>query len=112
VVGLVTDSPRSWIADVATDIVGKLRAAGFDNTHAQIIKLQEECGELAGAYLRAAGLARRQGTAEERDAELADVAITCFVIAEYLGVDLDAAIARKLGVINARGWRERGESHV
>lgn len=108
----MTDTPRSWIAERAAHNAAGLQSAGFTDPHVQVIKLQEECGEFAKAYLRASGNHRTAGTVEERDAELADVVITGHVIAAFLGVDLDAVIARKLELIDGRGWRETPCEHA
>lgn len=94
-----------------TAIAGRIAAAldeHFDPTTAatrQVLAVAEEAGEFVGAYRRAAGLARRPGTWDDVHAELADVVITAYVTAVALGIDLDAAIAAKLAVIFARGWR-------
>ncbi len=72
----------------------------------QVIGLAEEAGEFAGAYRRAAGMARRPGDWDDVYSELADVVITAYVTAEVMGIDLDAQISRKLEVIYTRGWRE------
>ena len=66
----------------------------------------EESGEFVGAVRRWAGFARRQGSFDEMAAELADVVIAAYVAAEYLGIDLPAAVAAKAARIRDRGWRE------
>lgn len=68
--------------------------------------LAEEAGELADAYRRHAGKARRAGSLRELEDGLAGVLIATAVFAERAGIDIDAAVARKLAVIYARGWRE------
>lgn len=85
------------------DIVKKLRGAGFgaeDATLRNVLALEEEAGEVVGAYRRWSGMARRTGTAEDLHAEIADVVITTYVTAEDLGVDLDKEIdtATRLGL--------------
>lgn len=80
-----------------------------------VLCLAEETGEFVGAYRRWSGMARRSGSFEDVAAELADVAITAYVVAESLGIDLDAAWRRKAEEIVTRGWREpaadtRGET--
>jgi len=55
----------------------------------QVLALAEEAGEFVGAYRRAAGMARRTGTWDQIEAELADVAITTYVTAHVLGLDAD-----------------------
>lgn len=72
----------------------------------QAICVAEEAGELMGAYRRWAGKARRTGTFEELEAELADLLIVTAVFAERLGISISDAVAAKLAVIYERGWRE------
>jgi NTP pyrophosphatase (non-canonical NTP hydrolase) len=74
----------------------------------QALCVAEKAGELAGAYRRYAGRARRAGTLRELEGEVADVLIVTAVFAvfaERAGIDIDAA-ACKLAVIYSRGWRE------
>jgi NTP pyrophosphatase (non-canonical NTP hydrolase) len=100
---------RSFMADKAPEIVAKLRENGFGveaGATRQVLCLAEETGELVGAYRRWSGQARRSGSFEDVETELADVVITAYVLAEELGMDLDAAIRRKLDVVFTRGWRE------
>jgi NTP pyrophosphatase (non-canonical NTP hydrolase) len=75
--------------------------------HQQVLALAEETGEFTAAYRRWAGLARRTGTRHDMTAELADVAVTAYVTAAVLGIDLDTAIPAKTAVIFARGWRDQ-----
>ena len=72
----------------------------------QVLALAEEAGEFTAAYRRWAGMARRTGTWDEVEAELADVVITAYVTAAVLGIDLDAAARAKTAVIFTRGWRQ------
>jgi NTP pyrophosphatase (non-canonical NTP hydrolase) len=72
----------------------------------QALMVAEEAGELVGAYRRWAGKARRTGTMRELEDEVADVLITTAVFARRTGIDLIAAVARKVSVIYTRGWRE------
>jgi NTP pyrophosphatase (non-canonical NTP hydrolase) len=72
----------------------------------QVLALAEEAGEFTAAYRRWAGMARRTGTWDEVEAELADVVITAYVTATVLGIDLDAAARAKTAVIFTRGWRQ------
>jgi len=80
----------------------------------QALCVAEEAGELVGAYRRWSGKARRTGTLRELEDEVADVLVVTAVFAERAGIDIDAAIARKLAVIYSRGWREEDSacSHV
>lgn len=94
---------------VAIDIVKKLREAGFSKIMGptrQVFALAEECGEFVGAYRRYIGQARRSGTAEEMEDELADVIIVAYCTAIELNIDINKAIDRKLTKIFTRGWRE------
>ena len=72
----------------------------------QILALAEEAGEFTAAYRRWAGMARRTGTWDDVQAELANVVITAYVTAAVLGIDLDAAARAKTAVIFTRGWRQ------
>ena len=72
----------------------------------QVLALAEEAGEFTAAYRRWAAMARRTGTWDEVQAELADVVITAYVTAAVLGIDLDAAARAKTAVIFTRGWRQ------
>jgi NTP pyrophosphatase (non-canonical NTP hydrolase) len=69
------------------------------------LALAEETGELIGAIRRYLGLARRPGTLTDVAHELADVHLTCYLIAHYLGIDLPAAAATKLEEMFARGFK-------
>lgn len=62
----------------------------------------EEAGEFVGAWRRWSGNARRSGTFEDMEDELADVAITAFTAAESLGINLMAAIRRKGRIVMER----------
>lgn len=91
---------------VKEDIAPKLREYGFDSANTQALCLAEEAGEAVGAYRRWSGQARRTGTHEELMAEIADVVISAYVLANYIDGDLDFAISNKLGKIMVRGWRD------
>lgn len=78
----------------------------MDTAETQVFCLAEEAGEFVGAFRRWADRARRRGTKEEMELELADVVIAAYVAAEYLDIDLDEAIAEKTAVIFSRGWKE------
>lgn len=66
----------------------------------QLLKLQEEVGELTSAYLRLTGRGRLKGAELEtirqamRD-ELADCLAQIVLIAEHFDIDLDQAIENK-----------------
>ncbi|MEV8512267.1 MazG nucleotide pyrophosphohydrolase domain-containing protein [Dactylosporangium sp. NPDC051484] len=108
----IVDNPRPFtLADlpgVAADVAAKLTDAGFTEAPhlRQALALAEEAGEFVGAVRRHYGLARRSGSFEDVEAELADVVITAFVTAHTMGIDLERAVAAKLGVVYTRGWRE------
>ncbi len=72
----------------------------------QIMCVAEEAGELVGAFRRHAGMARRSGTYADLMDEFADVVITTFVAAAYVGVDLTDAIRIKTEKIMTRGWQD------
>lgn len=72
----------------------------------QVIALAEEVGEFVGAARRFMGMARRNGSFEEMQKELADVVITAYVTAQVFDVDLDMAIHQKLNEIFSRGWKD------
>jgi NTP pyrophosphatase (non-canonical NTP hydrolase) len=72
---------------------------------AQVYAVAEEAGEFVGAMRRWRGMARRSGTEEEAQNELADVIISSYVMANIMGWDLDDLISRKLGKILTRGWK-------
>lgn len=69
-------------------------------------KCAEEGGEVLKAYQRATGWARSAGSWEDVDGELADTVISAFLLAHAEQRDLPAAIAAKLSLIFARGWKD------
>lgn len=77
-------------------IAAKLREhfPAEDERDRQVLALAEEAGEFVGAYRRAAGMARRTGTWDDVEAELADVAITAYVTAHVLDVTVDLPAER------------------
>jgi NTP pyrophosphatase (non-canonical NTP hydrolase) len=94
-------SSRAGFPETAAGLLEQLRAhrrpgvteaAAFD---ASLVKVIEETGELAGAHSRLAGTSRRQGSAAEVAAELADVYLSAAVCAVHAGVP-DALTARHL----------------
>ncbi|WP_433607780.1 MazG nucleotide pyrophosphohydrolase domain-containing protein [Dactylosporangium sp. CA-139114] len=98
----------SQLPAVAGDVAARLIDAGFTEAPhlRQALALAEEAGEFVGAVRRHYGMARRTGSREDVEAELADVVITAFVTAHTMGIDLERAVGRKLGVVYTRGWRE------
>lgn len=89
------------------DLADLLPAESADTR--QVLAVAEEAGEFVGAYRRWAGLARRDGSWDDVEAELADVVIAAYVTAAVLGVDLDAAVRAKAVVVASRAM-ERTES--
>jgi len=61
---------------------------------------------VAGAYRRAAGMARRAGPAEDVVTHLGEVTVAAWDAAKKLRVDLGAAVASKVDVLYVRGWRD------
>lgn len=72
----------------------------------QALVVAEEAGELVGAYRRWAGKARRTGSLRDLEDEIADVLIATSVFADRAGIDVNAAVRRKLAAIHNRGWRD------
>lgn len=72
----------------------------------QALCVAEEAGELVGAYRRWAGKARRTGTREELEHEIADVLIVTTIFALRAGIDINKALRDKLAIIWSRGWKE------
>lgn len=72
-----------------------------------VLSVAEEAGEFVGAFRRNVGLARRSGTREEVEDELADVVIAAWAAGTSLGIDMEAVITRKAEVVLGR--IERGE---
>lgn len=104
-----TGDLTGWASIVMRD----LRDSGhFDNDQAVSINrgvlcVAEEAGEVVKAYRRWAGQARRDGTKEDFADELADCIWACFCTATLADIDMDEALARKLGDILSRGWKEQ-----
>lgn len=74
----------------------------------QAMCVAEEAGELVGAYRRWRGRARRLGTKEDLEHEIADVLIVTAVFARRAGIDIDQAVFDKLEIIYNRGWQDDG----
>jgi NTP pyrophosphatase (non-canonical NTP hydrolase) len=72
----------------------------------QTLAVAEEAGEFVGAMRRWQGMARRSGTEEEAQAELADVIISVYAMADVMGWDIEQLIAPKIEKIFSRGWKE------
>ena len=72
----------------------------------QVLALAEEVGEFVGAFRRHANMARRTGSFAEVKEELADVIITAYITAEYLNIDIDTEIDKKIVKLFERGWKD------
>jgi NTP pyrophosphatase (non-canonical NTP hydrolase) len=92
--------------DIDPFLRGSRPGVEADPLTVQALCVVEEAGELAGAYRRWAGLARRHGTLAEVEDETADVLLSTGTFAYRMGIDIDAAVGRKLIKIYKRGWRE------
>jgi NTP pyrophosphatase (non-canonical NTP hydrolase) len=108
----ITTGGLTDLRQIARQLRAELRAnrlpgiTDANERDVQALCVAEEAGELVGAYRRWAGEARRSGTLQDVEDEIADVILTVAIFAEELGIDLNAALARKLPVIYSRGWRE------
>ena len=71
----------------------------------RILKLTEEAGEVAGAWIGLLGQNPRKGVTHGREdvaAELADVAFTALVAVESLGLDAQEVLAACAAKVRAR----------
>lgn len=92
----------------ATVIMESARLANTGgNVQSQTLCVAEEAGEFVGAMRRWQGMARRSGTEEEAQNELADVIVSAFAMADVMGWDIDSVIRHKLEHIMTRGWSDR-----
>jgi NTP pyrophosphatase (non-canonical NTP hydrolase) len=89
--------------------VGRLHGYhGAVPTEVRLLKLTEEVGEAAEAFIGMQGLNSRKGTCRSRDdllAELADVIITAAVAMSGIAGDVDDAaghLERRLAVVTER----------
>jgi hypothetical protein len=100
-------NPREIARQLEEDLRANRRPGITDANQldVQALCVAEEAGKLVGAYRGHAGKARRAGTRQLED-EVADVLIVAAVFAERAGIDIDAAVARKLAVTYSRGRRE------
>lgn len=105
---LNTGDLKMW----ASLLIHELRKAGvYDSDpttegNRQALALAAEAGEVVGAYMRYTGQARRTGSKEDFEDELADLIITAFATAYAAGSDPDIFVERKLKKIFERGWKE------
>lgn len=72
----------------------------------QVLALVGHASRFAACYRRAAGMARRTGRWMDVETSLATVVVAVYDTARRLVVDLDAAVAAKVEVMYARGWRD------
>ena len=97
-----------YVHDLAKTVAYMTQETGTGGTEqAQIMCIAEEAGEFVGAMRRWRGMARRSGTEQEAQKELADLVIVCYVMARLMGWDLDELIEEKGEVILTRGWKEQ-----
>lgn len=97
----------SDLKEAAHVIMAMCYANGAGGTEqAQIMALAEETGEFVGAMRRWRGLARRRGTEQDAQAELADVIISAYAMADVMGWDVETLVEAKLDKILSRGWKE------
>ncbi|MEH0846136.1 MazG-like family protein [Micromonospora sp. CPCC 205711] len=96
------------IWDAARAARGWLDAAnGTDRAEltCRILKLTEEAGEVAGAWIGMVGQNPRKGVTHTREdvaAELADVVFTALVAIESLGLDARSAVSACATKVQAR----------
>lgn len=104
----MSDILRKLAPEIAEKVAEVTEMDAHSNEYilSQLGKLTEETGEAFGSYLRASGFARRRGTWDEHQEEVADVVITAYVIAASEGFNLDAAIEAKLAHVMTRGWKD------
>ena len=70
---------------------------------AQTVKLSEETGELSDAVLASQSLQRPANPADpDLDEEFADVVLTACLLADTAGIDIEAALAKKVDTIEER----------
>lgn len=105
----MSDQTPPPVAAMVTEMVRHLGeefpASPYEMKIRQGLALAEEAGEAVRALRRYLGVARRSGTLGELEEELADVVFTAYIVAHYVGSDLNAAILRKAEKIFSRGWR-------
>ena len=90
---------------IHSGVMEKLGLSYKEMKIAQVLCVAEEAGEFVGAYRRYEGMARRDGSWQDVQAELADVVISAYTAAHAIGFDLDEAIEEKLGKVMTRGWK-------
>lgn len=100
---------RVWLDEV--------NGADLHELTCRILKVTEEAGEVAGAWIGVVGQNPRKGVTHTRDdvaGELADVALTALVAIESLGLDArqvlngcaDKVLARLSALVAADGGHE------
>lgn len=94
------------LQDERFSVLDEGKSTPRERIYAQAVKLGEEFGELCDAILAHANAQRQEKMDNmEEDAlpkELADVAITLFILAARLNIDLPAVIEKKVAVVNER----------
>lgn len=91
---MLTDDPR---LDAIADAHQQRTGPAHDVLLAALL-LAEEAGEAVQQVRRLLGHARKQATASDVAAELADVVISAAVLARLLDVDLERAVDAKLAL--------------
>jgi len=91
---------------VAQFVMSKCRENNAGGTEqSQVYALGEETGEFVGAMRRWRGMARRTGTEQDAQAELADVILSAYGMADVMGWDIDRILNAKIEKILTRGWK-------
>lgn len=111
------------LPNIIVELVGELRdharqgASDTEWMDQQAMCVAEEAGEFVGAYRRWRGFARRAGSPEDVENELADVIVsTCCMMELWLRkypvgnpASITDLIATKLNMIFSRGWVNKDE---
>jgi NTP pyrophosphatase (non-canonical NTP hydrolase) len=102
--GVVDDSIWDAVRG-AREWLDAANGTGDTELTCRILKLTEEAGEVAGAWIGLLGQNPRKGVTHGRDdvaAELADVAFTALVAVESLGLNAEDALAACAAKIRSR----------
>lgn len=68
----------------------------------QVIKLQEEVGELSQAIIGEYAAVRKEKDYGDAASEIADVVITTAVLAARMNIDLEPELQKKMNIIRER----------
>jgi phosphoribosyl-ATP pyrophosphohydrolase len=101
----VNDVTRQAVAATMAWLERHEVAAGDELVSLQLMKIGEEAGEAAGAWIGARGYNPRKGVTHTRGevaAELADVVLTALVAIETLGFDADEVVSECAAKVLAR----------